>query len=263
MKLSVASYSFHGLLREGMMDIFGYLETIKYRYDAHADIWNGFFPSLDDDFLMKVKEGLEERELVLANLCVDGPHLWEDDPDVREQHYQDGLAYLHAAEVLGARTVRIDAGVHRDTFTEEEFDFIVKRYREFAQRAYDNGYKIGPENHWGAERDPETMKRLCQAVDHPGFGMLLHFHGTPGDDLMAPWAMHTHIMYAAVMNCLEYCMTTLKKYDYQGFWSVEHHSGKNEYTETGIQVARVRDILNKWRIGEDVPAGTPCKGEDY
>jgi sugar phosphate isomerase/epimerase len=263
MKLSIASYSFHGLLRQGKMDIFGYLETIKYRYGAQADIWNGFFPTIEEDFILKVKDGLNERDLVLANLCVDGPHIWEDDADTREQHYKDGLAYLHVGEVLGARTIRIDAGVHRENFTEEEFDYIVKRYQEFAQRAYDNGYKIGPENHWGAERNPQHMKRLCEAVNHPGFGMLLHFHGTEGDGVMAPWAMHSHIMYAAVINCLEYCMNTLKKHNYQGFWSVEHHSGENEYTEVGIQVAHVRDILNKWRTNFAVPEGTPYTGKDY
>jgi hypothetical protein len=41
---------------------------------------------------------------------VDGPHIWEADPAVREQHYQGALTYLHVAEVLGAKTIRIDAG---------------------------------------------------------------------------------------------------------------------------------------------------------
>ena len=36
MKLSIASYSFHGLLDEGKMDVFGYLETIRYRYGLDA-----------------------------------------------------------------------------------------------------------------------------------------------------------------------------------------------------------------------------------
>ena len=136
MNISIASYAFHGLLREGKMDVFGYLETCKYRYGlASADIWNGFLPTIEDDYLAKLKDGLEERELVLANLCVDGPHIWEDDPEVRAKHHADGLAYLRAAELLGARTVRIDAGVRAETFTDEQFDAIVARYREYAQRA--------------------------------------------------------------------------------------------------------------------------------
>ena len=82
-----------------------------------------------------------------------------------------------------------------DHFTAEQFDGIVTRYQEYAQRAYDSGFKVGPENHWGAEVVPANMKRLCEAVAHPGFGVLLHFRNNDGDAVMAPWAMHTHIAW--------------------------------------------------------------------
>jgi sugar phosphate isomerase/epimerase len=246
-KISIASYAFHGLLREGRIDLFGYLESCKYRYHLQtADIWNGMLLSTQDDYLAKVKDALDERELVLANLCVDGAHIWEDDPDVRERHYQNGLAFLHAAEVLEARTIRIDAGGREDTFTDEQFDWIVKRFKEYAQRAYDNGYKVGPENHWGAEVIPENMKRICEAVDHPAFGVLLHFRGNEGDRVMAPWAMHTHISWEITESCLEESMSMLRDAGYDGYWGVEHHTGRNEYTEVAIQVAKVRDVLSRW-----------------
>ena len=48
---AVASYSFHGLLNIGAIDIFGYLETVRYRYGLNtADIWNGYIKSYDDRF---------------------------------------------------------------------------------------------------------------------------------------------------------------------------------------------------------------------
>ena len=31
---------------------------------------------------------------------------------------------------------------------------------------------------------------------------------------------------------------------------VEHHSGENEYSEVAIQLARVRDVLERWRLAE-------------
>ena len=247
MNTAIASYAFHGLLREGKIDLFGYLESCRYRYDVRtADIWNGMLPSIEDDYLAKVKQALAERELTLVNLCVDGPHIWEDDPNVREQHYQNALKYLHAAEFLGAKTIRIDAGVRADTFTDEQFAGIVKRFQEYAQRAHDHGYLVGPENHWGAEMVPANMKRLCEAVNHPGFGVLLHFRGNEGDALMAPWAMHTHIAWDMTENHLESSMQMLRDAGYQGAWSVEHHSGKNEYSEVAIQLAKVQDVLSRW-----------------
>ena len=245
MNVAIASYSFHGLLRDGAIDLFGYLESCRYRYQLHtADIWNGMLAGTDDAYLAKVRRALDERELTLVNLCVDGPHIWEDDPAVREQHYQDALAYLRAARTLGARTLRIDAGVREEQFTDEQFEGIVRRFREYAQFAYDNGFRVGPENHWGAEVVPENMRRLCEAVDHPGFGVLLHFRGA-GDELVAPWAMHTHLSWDAVENHLAASVGVLRAVGYQGCWSVEHHSGANEYTEVAIQLAKLRDLLSR------------------
>ncbi len=247
MNIAIASYAFHGLLRTGQIDLFGYLESCRYRYDLRtADIWNGMLTSLDDDYLAKVKAALQERELTLVNLCVDGPHIWEDDPVVREQHYQDALRYLHAAEVLGAQTLRIDAGVRADHFTDEQLNTIAQRFQEYAQRAHDQGFLVGPENHWGAEVVPENMVQLCQAVNHPGFGVLLHFRANAGDALMAPWAMHTHISWEITEHSLNKSLTMLRDAGYQGCWSVEHHSGQNEYSEVAIQLAKVRDLVGRW-----------------
>lgn len=256
MNVSILSYSFRGLLGEGTMDVFGYLESCKHRYGlSAADIWNGFLPTVEDDFLAKLKDALEERELVLADLCVDKAHVWDDDPAIRESNHVNARAHLHAAEVLGARFVRIDAGSRRDTWSDEEFDFIVRRYREYAQVAYDGGFKMGAENHWGPEKHWANLKRLYQAVDHPGFGISCHIGGWAGSDeekaeadrAVAPWVCHTHFPWNITEGPLEERMANLRNAGYQGYYSVEHHSAKDEYAEVGVQLARVQAVLSRWR----------------
>lgn len=248
MKITIASFSFHGLLQRGMIDVFGYLETVKYRYHLDAaDIWNGMIASYDDDYLYKVREALDERQLVLANLCVDGAHVWEPDPEQREANYRRALDNLRAAEILGAKTVRIDMGGRDLEMTDEQFDYTVCRYREYAERAYDNGYKIGPENHWGCSRVPDNIIRLVEAVDHPAFGILLHFENWDvekdvGDAKVAQYAFHTH-MAAWVEPRYEEKFRTLQEAGYDGYWGVEHHSGKNEYAQVAWQLGSVRRIL--------------------
>jgi sugar phosphate isomerase/epimerase len=230
-----------------MIDLFGYLESCKYRYDLDtADIWNGMLPSIEPDYLAKVARALRERELTLVNLCVDGPHLWEDDPELRQQHREQALHYMRAAEVLGARTLRIDAGGQGDDFTNEQFDYITQVYIQLAGRAADEGYRMGPENHWGPEVIPANMVRICEAVNHPGFGVLLHFRGNAGDAQMAPWAMHTHISWEITESALESSLTMLRDTGYAGCYGVEHHSGEDEYSEVAIQVAKVRHLLSRW-----------------
>jgi sugar phosphate isomerase/epimerase len=261
MKISILSYSFRGLYNAGMMDVFGYLETCKFRYGLNAaDLWSGFFPTTEDEFVLKVGEGLQERDMELADIAVDGANVWEPDPGQREQHHQRALRFLEIADALNARFVRIDAGGSRETmvWTDEEFDFIAARYREYAQYAYDHGFKVGLENHWGPEKVWSNLKRMYEAVNHPGFGVSCHLWSWAGseeeqaiaDAAVAPWVSHTHIAWYLCEGPLLDKLGNLWRVGYNGYYSVEHHSATDEYEEIGIQIAKVRDALNKLRLGK-------------
>ncbi|MCB0064533.1 MAG: TIM barrel protein [Caldilineaceae bacterium] len=248
MNISICSYTFHQMTRAGVMDTFGYLESVKYRYGLRtADLWHGTFASLEKEYLTKVKDAVAERGLTIANICIDRSHIWENEAEARAANHKNALANIEAAEFLGAQTVRIDAGGTREErgWTDEQLDAIVPQYKEWAQRAYDNGYRIGPENHWGAEMVPENIKTLCEAVDHPGFGLLLHvgrWHGDDpdaGDALVAPWVMHTHFSTGISDESLENAMDALRANHYQGCYSVE--IATTRYTEPAIVIAKLRD----------------------
>ena len=256
MKVSILSYSFRGLLAEGKIDIFGYLEACKYRYGlGAADIWNGFLASTEEDYLNKVKWGLDERELELADLCIDQAHVWDDDESVRDMNYENARAHLRAAFILGAHFVRIDAGSRRESWSEAEFDFIVSRYREYATFAFDHGFKVGAENHWGPERSWSNLKKLIDAVDHPAFGISCHIGGWTGtpeendeaDRLVAPWVSHTHFPWNITEGHLEAKMANLHQAGYLGYYSAEHHSARDEYAEGAIQIAKIRNVLQRWK----------------
>ncbi|MBS3763335.1 MAG: TIM barrel protein [Planctomycetes bacterium] len=259
MKISIVSYSFHGLLQNEMINIYSYLESVRYRYDLDAaDIWSGMIESLDEDYLKRVREALDERELGLANLCVDGAHLWEDDPEDREEHYKLGLRWLNAAEILGANTIRIDMGGSGEQLTDEQFEYIVKRYREYADRAQEGGYMVGPETHWGPSLTVEVQKAVYNAVDNPAYGILLHighWNGGPeeqnrGDEMAAPWAMHTHVAANIAADGPEDKMRMMREAGYDGYWGVEHHSAQNEYAEVEWQLAVVRRAAKRLQAGE-------------
>ncbi len=257
MKFTVASYSFHGLFKEGKIDLFGYLESVRYRYHLHAaDIWNIMLESYEEDYLRKVKEAMDERELYLANLCVDGAELWNPDSEVRDRLYEHALQNLRAAEILGARTVRIDMGGRELEMTDEQFAYTVKRYREYAQFAHDRGFRVGPENHWGASRVPENIRKVHEAVGHPAFGILLHFENWDvdkenGDCLCASYAFHTHLAAWVIPRCADK-LQILQDSGYTGHLGVEHHSGKNEYSQVEWQLASARNV---WRnLQSDSPS---------
>ena len=149
------------------------------------------------------------------------------------------------------------AGGKGNTWTGEQFDLIARRFSEYARFGADNGFRVGPESHWGPELVPDNMERLAKAVNHPGFGILLHIGhweqapGEEGDRRLAPWAAHTHVDAAITRTRLEPAMRALLAAGYRGFWGVEHHSGRNEYAEVECQIAEVRRVLQKLRLEEE------------
>jgi sugar phosphate isomerase/epimerase len=268
MNISIASFSFHGLRGAGMMDAFGYLETCKYRYGLDvADIWNGILGPddlvFDEGFQEKLVEALREREMSVVNYHADGCHVWEEEPPLRDKNYQTALKHLKVARTIGAKTVRIDAGGKGNVWTTEQFNMIVKRFKEYAVIGSDFGFRIGPESHWGPELVPDNMERLAKAVDHPGFGILLHighWENAPeeeGDRRLAKYAMHTHVDARVTRTRLEAAMRLLLSNGYQGHWGIEHHSGTNEYSEVAYQLAEVRRVLGKIRLENDRSSYVP------
>ena len=260
--ISIASYSFHGMLAENRTNVFTYLEDIKYRYDVDfADIWSGFLPNLEEVFLKKVRASMDEKGITLANLCVDGPHLWVDDKNEREQHHKGAHDCLKAAITLGAKTVRIDMGSTEEDIPDEKFDYIVKVYKELAKIALDNGMRVGTENHWGSSRYPKNLEKLYKAVDSKGYGHLFHFRNfvegqvEAGLETVLKMAMHTHVAADTVPVAKE-CIRRLVNADYKGTFSVEHHSGKHEYQRVAWQLATVRGLIAELdEEGWDKPSG--------
>lgn len=248
-KISLASYSFHKLLEEGMIDLFGYLEATKYHYGVgYADIWNGFLVSYEEEYLKKVRRALDERDLVLANLCCDWAHPWADNEDDLSKQNDMAQKCLKAAEILGAQSVRFDVGVREDDISEQQLEQVSKAFAQYAQRGYDHGYRVGPENHWGASRRLSVQQALYARVNHPGYGMLIHLGNWNLADgetldgnnvLAAPMAVHTHVDYTQSPRAVE-LLPPMRAAGYQGVWGVEHHTEVDEYRKVALQLAQVR-----------------------
>lgn len=269
MKLSVGGYSFYNTFVDGMLDVFGYLETIKYRYHLDAvDMYNRFISDnskpiiklADDSYLHKVRKALDEKGLKVVNYSADAASIWDADPDKRAALYQNALENIRASRILGAKTIRIDTGgpFSRDPngvfdqMSEEQFELIVRRYKEYAELAADFGAVIGPENHMGPSLNPHFMKKIAEAVDHKNYGVLLHVDRWKvdpeiGDAMVAPYACHIHFggntladeeRSAAIAK-------TVADSGYDGYWAVEQNGPGNQYIEVEWQLASMKKVLKR------------------
>lgn len=249
---SVGSWSFHALYHSGKMNLFGYLESIKYRYRLrYADIWNGMLLSTEDDYIQRVKGTLDEEGLTVANLAVDAADVWHDDPAVRERNHQKALLYLDIARRWGVRTLRIDMGGKTVEMTDEQVEFCINRYREYAQFAHDYGFRVGPQTHQAAAQSPRNLVRLANEISSPGFGIILnvnrwHTDKESGDEMVAPFTVHAQFDRAFVdFTGIELLnkVKLLRQAGYQGCWSMEFRGGADEYLEVERDLLTIRQAV--------------------
>lgn len=268
--ISIASYSFHGMLGKGQTSVFTYLEDTKFRYGVdYADIWNGYLPVLEEDLLKKVRASLDEKGMILANFCVDGVHVWDDDDERRASNKKGALEHIKAAEIMGARTIRIDMGSLEENVPDEKMDYIIKTYREYAHICGELGMRIGTENHWGSSRYPHNLEAVYKGVDNPAYGVLFHFGNfvdgqvEKGLETVLPMAMHTHVHADSVPYAKEY-IRRLANIGYKGTFSIEHHSGQHEYQRVAWQLSTVRALITELiEEGTENPAAPDYISQRY
>ena len=270
---AVASYSFHGLHNLNAMNIFGYLETVKYRYNlSTADIWNGYLDNYDDDYIRLLDLSIKERNLTVVNFCCDGAHIWDNDPHYRAEYEKLARTCLKTAEKIGAKSIRFDMGVREDVISDEQMEYLVNKYSEYCKIANEFGAKLGPENHWGAAQKFPQFEKFVNIMknEQPNFGILLHLGGwgehatteerDKNDIEMAKNAFHIHIDYEHCMEA-DRVLPPLKQAGYSGCWTIESHKSTNEYNNVAFQLAQVKRVIapmvydGSW---EDAP---PCVKE--
>ncbi len=63
--------------------------------------------------------------------------------------------------------------------------------------------------------------------------------------------LHTHVDFGLTTGPrLEEKLANLWNSGYKGYYSVEHHSGKDEYAEVAMQLAKVWNVLERFRTGQ-------------
>lgn len=246
MNSSIASYSFHRLLKDGKQDMFGYIRDCKSLGVTHLEPWNGHFafpglmfgdaPLLSDSahlaYLQNIKQSAESANLPFGCIAVDGAHIYEEDVDKRQLHKERASWWLEVATFLGAKQLRIDSGFRGEVWPEDVFKMIVSGYDDLIATAEAKGVDIIIENHWGPSQQPEQLVRLLTAV--PKLGLLFDTNNwaegkaRQGWGLCAKYAKAVHIKTFSFDENgddpsvdLRQAITLLHEQGYAGIWGVE------------------------------------------
>lgn len=217
--IGICSFSFHRLLAAGKQDMFRYIEDCKTLGCTQLDPWNAHLSDLksgdtvleaghnpnashhllsaaDAGYIARVKQAADDAGLPFGCIAVDGAHIYDEDPAVRNANRQRAYRWLDIAQQLGAAQVRIDAG-GPEQMSGDMFAVIKDGYQDLIARAQPMNVEIIVENHWGPTRIPDNVIKLLENI--PGLGLLLDLHNwspelrREGRERCAKYARALHI----------------------------------------------------------------------
>ncbi|MBV9866188.1 MAG: TIM barrel protein [Abitibacteriaceae bacterium] len=276
MDLSICSFSFHRLLAAGKQDIFKYITDCKELGCTLLDPWNAHLAELkdgdsvlfaghnpdqahlsavDEVYVDQVKGAAEVAGLPFGCIAVDGAHIYEADPEVREANRAKAYRWISIAQTLKARQVRIDSGGPAE-LPDDVLAIIVDGYNDVIKYAADRGVEVLIENHWGPSPIPENLVRILDSVE--GLGLLFDTNNwadgmqEKGWQMCAKYARATHVktfQFDAAGNepsvDIPKAMHYLLDAGYNGAWGIEScPTDGDEYTGARKTIELIHRVLN-------------------
>lgn len=165
------------------------------------EICHFHFPSVDDDYLMQVKNALEAAGVELANILIDTGNLSSLDEAQWRADIELTKFWQDIAAKLGAKGVRIDCGTESATVE------TIKRSAEALQELADYGSQLGlittTENWRATSIYADDLIEIMRQVDRP-LNLCLDFGN----------AEKTADKYATITQLLPYATSLHCKADY-------------------------------------------------
>lgn len=201
MRLAVSMYSYHGAVRDGRVDLPGFIYRAKADGADGVELLDFFYNGngLDADALIRDRDAalaaLAETGLPVPIFSV-GNNLAQPDPAERQAHVDRIRFGVDEALHFGAEVVRVFAGDVREGVTfEDARAWIVDGLCEAADYAQERGIKLALENHGKLAGRGEQVRALIEEVRNrtghdalganPDFGNFVLVDDSPADAVRA------------------------------------------------------------------------------
>lgn len=177
-KLSLNVYSFNGLLRDGVVDLFDLLEfCARHNFDA-IDPTGYYFPGYPavptDDYINSFK-----KKAFYLGLDISGTGIRTEfatpDAERRKADVKLTRAWIEAAAKLGSPNLRIFAGKseHGGYSREQVFEWMARDIRTCCEHGKEHGVVIALQNHNNFLKTADDVDEIFKRVDSDWLGLNL------------------------------------------------------------------------------------------
>jgi len=167
------------LVRDRTMTVFDWIEMAADLPIDGLEMYDGFFTSLDEEYLARVRQAIGRRGLVMPMLCC-SPDFTKPNADERRREIEREKTMIEVTARLGGGFCRVLSGQRRPEVSREQgIRWVVECIRELLECAAKNQIVLALENHYKDNywAHPEFAQRrdvfleIVNRIDSPWFGV--------------------------------------------------------------------------------------------
>lgn len=164
------------------MSVFDWIEQARELDADGLEMYEGFFTSLDNDYLDSVKEAIHQAGFVMPMLCC-SPDFTHPDRDQRQRAVDREIQMIEVTHRLGGRgsVCRVLSGQRYPEVTRDEgMQWVVECIENCLPAAREHGIILGLENHYKdgfwkypefAQKQDVFLELLASVPEHRHFGV--------------------------------------------------------------------------------------------
>ncbi len=177
LKLSLAQWSLHRTIEEGLLDPEDFPFTAKSDFGFSAvEYVNGFYLQQAENTVFWENMAKQTRDVGITNLLImvdDEGDLGNPDPEARKSAVVNHFKWVDAAAILGCHSIRVNAFGEGEK--EEVQAAMINGLRALCLYAQSKGINILIENHGLYSSDPVWVSGVITRVDMDNAGTLPDF----------------------------------------------------------------------------------------
>ncbi len=169
LKISAFPKCYLERISKGGMTVFEWIEMAKQLDADGLEMYEGFFTSLDPDYLDRIGEAIRTAGFAMPMLCC-SPDFTVPDPDRRKREIEREAEMIRVTHRLGGEgsVCRILSGQrYPEVSWEEGRDWVIECIEQVLPVARERGIVLGMENHYkdGFWKYPEFAQKMERFVD--------------------------------------------------------------------------------------------------
>ena len=164
MKISAFPKCYLEEISDGRMTVFDWISMAKPLNADGLEMYEGFFASLEDSYILQVRDAISEAGFVMPMLCC-SPNFTHPDPDQRQRAIEREAIMIRVAKLLGGdgAVCRVLSGQrYPDVSREQGLQWVVECIEALIPVAREHNIILGLENHYkdGFWKYPEFAQKM-------------------------------------------------------------------------------------------------------